>query len=82
MSDLFLENNLSVSLYISICKDEMFEDYVSKKGKIYSNDYYDEEIAKKYFVKTDRVDTVHYVVKIHIFSDDFGVLKSNFEYKK
>ena len=79
VSDLFLENNLAVHLYILICKDEMFEDYVSKKGKIYPNDYYDEEIAKKYFVKTDKIDTFHYEVEIHICSiSGSGVLKKYF----
>lgn len=61
----------------------MFEGYISKKCKIYPNYYYDEEIAKKYFIKTDKVDTFQYKANIDIWSNDgSGLLKSNFEYKK
>lgn len=83
ISKLFLKNNLAVSLFILVCKDEMFEDYISKNGKIYPNDYYDEEIAKKYFVKTDKVDTYHYEMNINIWNNDyFRILESDFEYEK
>ena len=83
LSNMFLKNNLSVWLEIRVCKNEKFNEFILKRGDIYPNDNYSEDIARKYFIKDDRVYTVGYEYTIYIGSDDNNAKKliSSFDLK-
>ena len=83
LSNMFLKNNLSVWLKILVCKNEKFNEFILKRGDIYPGGNYSEDIARKYFIKDDRVYTVGYEYTIYIGSDDNNAKKliSSFDLK-
>lgn len=80
ISDLFLNNKLEASLFMYICKDDKFDEYVSKDGKIYPDEYYDDDIAGKYFIKTDGIPRINYghVIGVHR-QDGSDIMTSNID---
>ena len=81
MSDLFLNENLAVVLNLQVCRKEYFDEWVSKKGDIYTENEDYEKTDQKYFLTTDEVYmSNNYEKNIYILcSDGEKVLTSSFD---